>query len=125
MMGFWDRPVLINLVADLLLVFAVVGLGWAATVALQRLPVFPLREVVVGGAVEQVTRAQIEQAAQTALTGNFFTVDLDDTRALFEKLPWVRRADVRRQLARHPGTDAGGACGGGALAARRWRSTSG
>ena len=95
--GFWDRPVLIDLVADLLLVFAVVGLGWAATVALQRLPGFPLREVVVGGTVDQVTRAQIEQAAHTALTGNFFTVDLDDARALFEKLPWVRRAEVRRQ----------------------------
>jgi cell division protein FtsQ len=95
--GFWDRPVLIDLVADLLIVFAVVGLGWAATATLQRLPVFPLREVVVTGAVEQVTRAQIEHAARSALTGNFFTVDLDDARALFEKLPWVRRADVRRQ----------------------------
>jgi cell division protein FtsQ len=94
--GFWDRPVLIDLVADLLIVFAIAGLGWAATTALQRLPLFPLREVVVRGTLEQVTRAQIEQAARTALTGNFFTVDLDEARAIFEKLPWVRRAAVRR-----------------------------
>ncbi len=31
------------------------------------------------------------------LRGNFFTVDLDDVRGAFEKLPWVRRADVRRR----------------------------
>ena len=94
--GFWDRPVLIDLVADLLIVFSLAALAWAASVALQRLPGFPLREVVVSGTLEQVTRAQIEQAARAALIGNFFTVDLDEARATFEKLPWVRHADVRR-----------------------------
>ena len=29
--GFWDRPALINLVADALLVLAVTGLTWAAS----------------------------------------------------------------------------------------------
>jgi cell division protein FtsQ len=95
--GFWDRPVLIDLVADLLLVFGLVALAWAASVAVQRLPVFPLREVVVAGTPTQVTRAQIEHAARAALSGNFFTVDLDEARAAFEKLPWVRRADLRRR----------------------------
>ena len=95
--GFWDRPVLINLVADLLIVFGVAVLAWAASVAVQRLPVFPLREVVVTHPVEQVTAAQIEQAARASLIGNFFTVDLDGVRAAFEKLPWVRHAAVRRR----------------------------
>jgi cell division protein FtsQ len=94
--GFWDRPVLIDLVADLLMLFAVVGLAWAATVALKNLPLFPLRELVVNGSLQQVTRTQIEQATHAALVGNFFTVDLDETRAVFEKLPWVRRAELRR-----------------------------
>lgn len=94
--GFWDRPALMNLAADALTVFAVVALGWAALVAVQRLPVFPLREVVVSGKLEQVTAIQVEQAAR-ALVGNFFTVDADEVRATFEKLPWVRRADVRRR----------------------------
>ncbi|HTY02901.1 MAG TPA: cell division protein FtsQ/DivIB [Rhodocyclaceae bacterium] len=99
--GFWDRPVLMNLVADVLVVFAVAGLAWAAATAVQRLPIFPLREVVVGGSLDNVTRSQIEQAARAAVSGNFFTIDLDDARAVFEKLPWVRQADVRR---RWPGT---------------------
>jgi len=86
-----------NLVADLLIVFAVATLVWAAAVAFQRLPVFPLREVIVVSEPDQVTRAQLEQAARTAIAGNFFTVDLDGVRNTFEKLPWVRRADVRRR----------------------------
>lgn len=95
--GFWDRPVLINLVADLMVVFAVAGLAWAAATAIQRLPIFPLREIVVGGTVDNVTRNQVEQAVRAALVGNFFTVDLDQVRSVFEKLPWVRQAEVRRR----------------------------
>lgn len=64
---------------------------------LQRLPVFQLHQVVVDGRIEQVTLAQLEQATRIALTGNFFTIDLDGARAAYEKLPWVRRAEVRRR----------------------------
>lgn len=94
--GFWDRPVLMNLVADVLIIFAVAALAWSALTALQRLPVFPLREIVVSGRLEQVTAAQLEQAARVVPPGNFFTVRLDEVRLTFEKLPWVRRAEVRR-----------------------------
>lgn len=95
--GFWDRPVLLNLAADLLIVLAIAGLAWAATAVIQRLPIFPLRQVVVNGSVGQVTRAQIEQATRATLAGNFFTIELGEVRAAFEKLPWVRHADVRRR----------------------------
>lgn len=95
--GFWDRPVLLNLVADLLIVCSVAVLAWAASVAVQRLPVFPLREVVVKEPLRQVTPEQIDQAARAAVIGNFFTVDLDGVQAAFEKLPWVRHAEVRRR----------------------------
>lgn len=95
--GFWDKPVLMNLVSDLLLVLACIGLAWAATVAFQRLPIFPLKSLVVVNPLEQASRGQIEHAARTALTGNFFTVNLDTARQAFEKLPWVRRAELRRR----------------------------
>jgi cell division protein FtsQ len=32
------------------------------------------------------------------LAGNFFTVDLGATRAVFESVPWVRRALVQREF---------------------------
>ena len=95
--GFWDKPVMMNLVSDLLLVFGAATLVWAGTLALQRLPLQPLRHVVVSTPVDQVSRSQIEHAARNALTGNFFTVNLEQARAAFEKLPWVRRAELRRR----------------------------
>lgn len=95
--GFWDKPVMMNLVSDLLLLFGTATLAWAGMLALQRLPLQPLRQVVVATPVEQVSRGQIEHAARSALTGNFFTVNLDQARSAFEKLPWVRRAELRRR----------------------------
>jgi len=94
--GFWDRPALMDLVSDLLIVFGVVALSWSAMAAVQRLPFFPLQQLVVTGDVQKITRAQLEDAARTALAGNFFTIDLDGARAVFEKLPWVRRVELRR-----------------------------
>lgn len=95
--GLWDRPVLLNLLSDVLLLGGLLLLAWAAMTALQRLPVFPLRQLVVTSPVTQVSRAQVEHAARTALAGNFFTVDLGAVRDAFERMPWVRRADVRRR----------------------------
>ncbi len=94
--GFWDKPVMMNLVSDLLIVFGVATLAWSAMLALQRLPLQPLRQVVVTTPIDQISRAQIEHAARSTLTGNFFTVNLEQARVAFEKLPWVRRAELRR-----------------------------
>lgn len=94
--GFWDRPVLLNLAADVLLLGAAVLLGWAAWAGSQRLPFYPLREVVVVSHVERVGRVQIEHAARTAISGNLLSVNLDEARGAFEKLPWVRRVELRR-----------------------------
>ncbi len=93
---FWNRPALMNLAADMLLLMGGVMLIWAAAMALQRLPFFPLRQVVVATPLAQVSRAQIEYTARAAVNGNFFTINLENAQAAFERLPWVRRADVRR-----------------------------
>jgi len=95
--GFWDRPALMNMVSDLLFLFGFVALGWAAMTTVQRLPMFPLRQVVVATPLTQVASGQIEAVVQGAVSGNFFTTNLDEARAAFEKLPWVRHAEVRRR----------------------------
>ena len=95
--GLWDRPQLLNLAADVLFVFGIAVLAWAAMSGVQRLPFYPLRELSVVGAVERVSRAQIEHAARTSLSGNLLSIDLDAARVAFEKLPWVRRVELRRQ----------------------------
>jgi cell division protein FtsQ len=94
--GFWDRPLLINLLADLLLLASGVLLAWAGAMALQRLPVFPLKQLVVVTSLDEVSRVQIEHTARSALGGNFFTVNLETAQAAFERMPWVRAASLRR-----------------------------
>lgn len=95
--GIWHRPAVLNLVSDLLLLFAAGAIGYAVVVWFLSRPLFPLREVVVLTPSAQVTVAQLEYVARTAIHGNFFSVNLEQVRDSFEKLPWVRRAEVRRR----------------------------
>jgi len=95
--GLWDRPALLDSIADVLLVLGSAGLAYALVLATLRLPLFPLNELVVMTPVGHVTTEQIEYAARSSLSGNFFTVDLERVRTSFEKLPWVREAEVRRR----------------------------
>lgn len=93
----WDKPAALNRLSDLLVVAALLGLLYGAATWLVRLPVFPIAEVRVVTPLTHVTREQVENIALREVRGNFFTLQLASTRAAFEKLPWVRRADVRRQ----------------------------
>lgn len=94
--GLWSQPALLNLLADLLFFLAVIMLVWEGAQILQRLPVVPLKQLIVAASVDKVSPAQIEQTARTAITGNFFTVNLEQAQVAFERLPWVRRASLRR-----------------------------
>jgi len=94
--GLWHRPPLLNLVSGVLLLFAVFALGWALVIWTFSKPLFPLRELVLSAPPSQVTEAQLEYVARTAIRGNFFTARLEEVREAFEKLPWVRHAEVRR-----------------------------
>jgi cell division protein FtsQ len=95
--AFWDSAPLVNLLADVLFFAGGILLVWAGVLVLQRLPVFPLRQMIVMEPLRQVSRAQIDQAARAAVAGNFFTVDLAAAQAVLEQVPWVRRASLRRQ----------------------------
>ncbi len=62
------------------------------------LPVFALRTVRLTNVPQRVDVAQVAEVVHNDLRGNFFTVDLERTRKIFEKLPWVRTATVRRHF---------------------------
>ncbi|MDR2690250.1 MAG: cell division protein FtsQ/DivIB [Azoarcus sp.] len=95
--GCWHRPDLLNLISDLLFLFAITGLIYALLAWAGSLPFFPVREVFVTSTPGHVTREQLEHVARSTIRGNFFTIDLDKLRATFERLPWVRQAEVRRR----------------------------
>jgi cell division protein FtsQ len=72
----------------------VAALAWWAV----RHPVFALRGIVVVGEVTHNSAATLRANVAPRLKGNFFTVDLQEARAAFEAVPWVRQARVKRQF---------------------------
>ena len=92
----WDDAATLRMTANLLLAVAAALMLYGAVHHVVHLPIFPLRDIQLTGDVAHVTREQVEAVVSRELRGNFFTVDLAHARAAFEKLPWVRRVNVRR-----------------------------
>ncbi len=93
----WDDAPALRLAANLLFAIAAVLMLYGSVHYVTHLPIFPLRDIQVTGDVTHVTHEQVEAVVARELRGNFFTVDLAQARAAFEKLPWVRKVNVRRQ----------------------------
>lgn len=93
----WDKPRLLNWVANLLYALSVVLVLYALVFVVVHLPIFPIREVKVDGQLAHVNREQIKLIVAKHMKGNFFTLDLEKTRNAFEKLPWAREVSVRRR----------------------------
>jgi cell division protein FtsQ len=92
----WDSPRLVNAAANALYAVALALVLYAAARLLFESPAFSLKTIVVGGELRHVARGEIVSALQGRVRGTFFTVDLEAMRALFEGIPWVRRAELRR-----------------------------
>ena len=93
----WDKPRLLNWLANLLYAMSVVLMLYALVFLVVHLPIFPIREVKVDGQLAHVNREQIKLIVAKHLKGNFFTLDLIKTRDAFQKLPWAREVSVRRR----------------------------
>ncbi len=87
---------LMNTVASTVFVLAGVGAVAAGLAWLMRSPVFPIRSIQLEGDMARNSVPTIRANAAPRLAGNFFSVDLQQGRAAFETVPWVRRAVVRR-----------------------------
>ncbi len=92
----WDNPRLLNLAASGLTAIALAIALFVTGSALMHSPAFPLKTIRVLGDLKHVKRSDVATALQGRLSGTFFSVDLGAIRALFEGIPWVRKAEVRR-----------------------------
>ncbi|MGV0974726.1 MAG: cell division protein FtsQ/DivIB [Azonexus sp.] len=92
----WNKPRLLNAIADLLTLSAAAAALVAALVWLVRVPSLPVRQVVFAQELQHTRRAEIEQSLPGALKGNFFSLNLETVRGELEKLPWVRKVELRR-----------------------------
>jgi cell division protein FtsQ len=93
----WHRPNLLNALADLLFAAAAATLLVAAAIWVLRTPFSPVREVVFSGPLRHVQAGEVEQVLQGGLlAGNFLSLNVDRVRDELERLPWVRRVEIRR-----------------------------
>ena len=89
---------LMNL-ATLLLGVSLLALALTAVVSwLMRQSLFNLGAITVQGDMAHNNAVTLRANVAPRLTGNFFTVDLNRSRSVFESAPWVRQAIVQRQF---------------------------
>lgn len=94
--GMWHNLRLLDGIANALFALAFALAAWAGVKLLVESPLFLLRSIRVEGDLTHVSRAEVVRALEGRLAGTFFNMDLDAVRVLFETVPWVRRAEVRR-----------------------------
>jgi cell division protein FtsQ len=87
---------LMNAVASTVYLLAGLGALVAGVLWLMRSPLFPIRAITLDGDLARNSVPTIRANAAPRLAGNFFSVDLQQSRHAFESVPWVRRAVVRR-----------------------------
>jgi cell division protein FtsQ len=87
---------LMNAVASTVYLLAGTGALVAGVLWLMRSPLFPIRAITLDGDLARNSVPTIRANAAPRLAGNFFSVDLQQSRRAFEAVPWVRHAVVRR-----------------------------
>jgi len=93
----WHNAPALNRTSDLLFAAAALLVFYGVIRFAIVQPVFAIRELHVLGAPGHIKAEQVAALARRDIQGTFFTFDIVRVRNAFEKLPWVRRADVRRQ----------------------------
>lgn len=87
-----------------LMALATSALGWALVALVLtaaglwavRHPVWDVKAVVVDGDLRHQNEAIVRAHMGTRLRGNFLTLNLQEVQAVFQSVPWVRRATVQR-----------------------------
>ncbi len=62
------------------------------------LPLFDIQHIAISGEVEHNNEASLRAYVAPQLKGTFFTIDLGDVKNVFQNVPWVRSAVVRREF---------------------------
>ena len=92
----WHDALKMNRAADVCFALAALLVLYAVVRMAIHHPVFAVGQVRLSGETSRLVAEQVAAVVKRDVRGTFFTVDIVKLRNGFEKLPWVRRADVRR-----------------------------
>jgi len=96
----WDDARQMNRAAAGLVLLAALLVLAGALAWLVRQPAFAVQEVVIRGPLARVNAGHLEAVVRSELSGTFFTMNLDRSRAALGSVPWVRSVALRRQWPR-------------------------
>lgn len=97
----WHDVKMLNTAAGTLVVLCALALLTVGGQWVAQRPMFALKAIVVQGIdnaeLRHINALTVKSTALQRIKGNFFSVDLDAVRMAFETVPWVRKAEVRRE----------------------------
>ena len=94
----WDKPESLHMISNTLFGVCFLLVLYGALHYALHLPMFALRVVSISNSPRQVDPVQIASTVRNSLRGNFFTINLEQTRQAFESIPWVRKVNIRRHF---------------------------
>lgn len=94
----WNNAQAMKRVVGWLYLLIAIMLLTAGGIWLYHSPYFPIRKIDIQGEITQTNARTIEKIAQDNIHGNIFKADLDLAQKLFEQLPWIEKAEIRRRL---------------------------
>jgi cell division protein FtsQ len=94
----WDNTQALRQLANSLFGVSLLLLLFGTLHYMVHMPDFSLNVVQLTAPPQRVDPALIGDIVSNELRGNFFTLDIEEVRKEFEKLPWVRKVSVRRHF---------------------------
>ena len=94
----WDNPQALRQLANSLFGVSLLLFLFGMVHYMIHMPDFSLNVVRLTAPPQRVDPALIGDIVSNELRGNFFTLDIEEVRRAFEKLPWVRKVSVRRHF---------------------------
>jgi cell division protein FtsQ len=58
----------------------------------------PIRQISIIGEYQHIDKEQVDLIANEYIEGNFFSINLDQTRQAFKKLAWIREIAIRKKF---------------------------
>ncbi len=92
----WNDPVRLDRLSRLLLIVAIIGTFFMVFAKISQMKNFAVKKIIIIGKLHEDTKSQLIEVIHDELRGGFFTIDLTQTKLIFEKLTRVRTVNVKR-----------------------------
>lgn len=99
MLGKW-RTILRNLLVTLGYL-SLGAMSYAGYWMVQQPWFFPVQHIHLATPLKRIQEADVRKIAGQEMKGNLFTADIAHVRQTLERLPWVRRVNIRRDFPDH------------------------